>query len=68
MSVRRLCVPPVDRKDTLSKLGEICTAATCWWKCDDMVCSLRIDTELILLTARRFFLEPHVERKKKIHV
>lgn len=69
MSVRRLCVNPVDRKDTLSKLGETCTTATCWWKCDDMACSLRITTELMLFTARRFFLEPHfipvLERKKQ---
>lgn len=59
MSVRRLCVTPEDRKDTLSKFGDICTTATCWWKWEDMACSLRITTELMLFTARRLFREPH---------
>lgn len=52
-------VSPADRKDTWSRLGEICTTAACWWKCDDMACALRMTTALALLTARRFFLEPH---------
>lgn len=69
MSVRRLYVDPADRKDTLSKLGDICTAAACWWKCEDMACALRITTALVLFTARRFFLEPHfvstLERKNQ---
>ena len=60
MSVRRLWVTPVDRKDTLRRLGETCTAATCWWKWDDMACSWRMSTELMLFTARRLFLEPHL--------
>lgn len=59
MSVRRLCVTPVDRKDTLSELGEVCATATCWWKCEHMACSRRITTERTLWTASRLFREPH---------
>lgn len=65
ISTWRLRVVPVLKVVTLNRLGDTCTTATCWWKWDDMACSLRITTELMLFTASRFFREPHCTQWKE---